>query len=171
MEFVMKTLRGFFLILAVSLVLTGCIGQIMTPYPGAALPDNEPAAATLPVKQEPAAQALDREMALAGFQKGGCGGCHIIPGVPGATGVLGPDLSRMGEIAAERVQGIGYSGKAKTVEAYLMEALQEPDAFISPDCGGNPCQKGLMPASLVEVLSADELNAVMDYLAALPGLK
>jgi nitrite reductase (NO-forming) / hydroxylamine reductase len=164
----MKTLHGFLLILAVSLALSGCIGQIMTPYPGAELPDEEPSATAPPVKQVTAAEPLDLEMALAGFQKGGCGGCHIIPGAPGATGVLGPDLSRMGEVAAERVQGSGYNGKAKTVEAYLLEALQEPDAFLSPECGGSPCQKGLMPASLTEALSDAELKAVIGYLSSLP---
>ena len=167
----MKALNWLFSCLAITLFLSGCIGQIMTPSPGADLPDSEPDATVLPAKQEATAKPLDREMALAGFQKGGCGGCHIIPGAPGAAGVLGPDLSRMGEIAAERVQGSGYRGNAKTVEAYLMEALLEPDAFLSPDCSGSPCQKGLMPASLTEALSEAELDAVIGYLAALPDLE
>jgi len=167
----MKALHWFISILVIPLILTGCIGQIMTPYPGAELPDAEPAAAALPVEQEATAEPLDREMALAGFQKGGCGGCHVIPGVAGATGVLGPDLSRMGEIAAERVQGKGYAGRAISVEGYITEALLEPDAFLSPDCSGNPCQKGLMPASLTEALSEAELKAVIGYLAALPDVE
>jgi cytochrome c1 len=27
------------------------------------------------------------------MQQKGCGGCHTIPGVPGATGAIGPNLS------------------------------------------------------------------------------
>ena len=136
----------------------------MTPYPVA----EPPAAATLSVEQEDTVEPVDRELALSGFQKGGCGGCHVIPG---ATGVLGPDLSRMGKTAAERVQGKGYGGRAISVEGYITEALLAPDAFLSPNCSGNPCPKGLMPSSLSQALSETKLEAVIGYLAALPGVE
>ena len=162
----MRAILLFLSIFAIALTLSACVGEIMTPYP-----DSEPAATNLPVEQMETVEPVNLELALSVFQKGGCGGCHVIPGAPGATGVLGPDLSRMGEIAAERVQGSGYRGKAETVDAYLLEALVEPDAFLSPDCSGNPCQQGLMPVSLTEALSDDELKAVIGYLAALPDLE
>ena len=30
------------------------------------------------------------------FNKGGCAGCHVVPGIPGANGQIGPDLSNIG---------------------------------------------------------------------------
>lgn len=170
----MKALKIPIPLIVAALFLSGCVGQVMTPYPfmeekaaETSQPAAQEAAAEL-VVEETAVEPVDRELALSGFQKGGCGGCHVIPGAPGATGVLGPDLSRMGEIAAERVQGKDYKGKAKTIQEYMTEALLEPDAYLSPDCGGNPCPKGLMPASLTEALSEGEFKAVIGYLSALP---
>ena len=169
----MKALKVFIILILTALILTGCVGQVMTPYPFAEEKAAEtpiPAAAATPeaVAGEAVPEVFDMELALAGIQKGGCGGCHVIPGVEGATGVLGPDLSRIGAVAAERVQGKGYSGKAKTVNEYMTEALLEPDVYLSPDCSGNPCSKGLMPASLTDALDESELEAVIGFLSALP---
>ena len=37
--------------------------------------------------------APDPQEIAAAFQKGGCTACHVIPGIPGAVGTIGPDLS------------------------------------------------------------------------------
>jgi nitrite reductase (NO-forming)/hydroxylamine reductase len=173
-EHPMKALKIPIPLIVAALFLSGCVGQVMTPYPfmeEKAVETSQPAAqeaAAELVVEETAVEPVDRELALAGLQKGGCGGCHVIPGAPGATGVLATDLSRMGEIGAERVQGKGYDGRTISVEGYITEALLEPDAYLSPECGGNPCPKGLMPASLTQALSEGELRAVIGYLSALP---
>lgn len=113
--------------------------------------------------------ATDLQTLTVAFQKGGCGACHIIPGIAGATGTIGPDLSRIGEVAQATLNDKAYTGKAKDVPGYIREALLEPDAFMSSGCPGGVCQKGLMSASLVQTLSEAELAAVIDYLAGLPG--
>jgi len=170
----MKKIRFAVLLVGSLIVLTGCIGQLITPTP-----QDLPAQAqqvsleAQPGQEEQAGQSgvtglYDRELALQGFQKGGCASCHIIPGVPGATGVLGPDLSEIGQVAAQRIGSKEYTGQAENVEEYMEEALLEPDVYLPPDCNGNPCQKGLMPPSLSQVMSETETDAVMAYLAALP---
>ncbi|MBN1453157.1 MAG: c-type cytochrome [Anaerolineales bacterium] len=108
------------------------------------------------------------EVALQALKKGGCGACHAIPGVPGAVGMLGPDLSEIGKVADTRLQSGEYEGSAKTVDEYMSEALVDPNAYLSPDCPTGPCQQGLMP-SFAGTFSEQEIQAVADYLASLPG--
>ena len=64
------------------------------------------------------------EEVVAAFQGGGCIACHVIPGIPGATGNIGPDLSRMGEIAEANLQSSAYTGTADTVDEYVREAIE-----------------------------------------------
>ncbi len=107
--------------------------------------------------------------AAALLQKGGCGACHVIPGVPGAVGVIGPDLSRIGLEAEDILASSGYTGKAADVTAYLRESIVEPDIYLAPDCNGVPCQKGLMTPALAQQFSPAELDAIVAYLASLKG--
>ncbi len=108
------------------------------------------------------------EVAVAAMQRVGCGGCHVIPGVPNANGQIGPDLSAMGQVAAQRLQDPNYKGKAKDPAGYIRESIVEPDAYIAPECPSGPCMKGQMP-NLSGMLSEAELNAIVQYLAALPS--
>ncbi len=117
--------------------------------------------------QKPAG-LYEKELALAAIQKGGCSACHVIPGAAGA-GAIGPDLSEIGAVVKARLEKGEYTGTAKSVEEYLTESIQSPDAFIAPACPSGPCPKGTMPASLAQALSAEELSAVVKYLASLPG--
>ena len=137
----MKTLHGLLFILAVSLFLSGCIGQIMTPYPGAEQPVDETTAATLPVKQEPAAQPLDREMALAGFQKGGCGGCHIIPGAPGATGVLGPISAVWVKLPLNGCRASGTTAKQKPLKRTFWKRCRNRMPFFPRTAAAVPARR------------------------------
>lgn len=134
---------------------------------GNALPESTSAAQ--PTSLSPAASAPDNHaLAAQAIQKGGCSACHTIPGISGAVGTIGPDLSQIAAVAQARMDKGEYTGVAKTVKDYLTESIQSPDAFISPTCPSGPCSKGLMPANLAQTLSADELSAVVDYLAGLP---
>jgi nitrite reductase (NO-forming)/hydroxylamine reductase len=117
---------------------------------------------------EKPAGLYENELALQAFQKGGCSACHVIPGVPGAVGTIGPDLSEIGKVSAERIANGEYTGPAKTAEEYITESIQSPDAFLSPACPTGPCLGGQMPASLAQVFSAAELDGIVKYLASLP---
>ena len=106
--------------------------------------------------------------AIAALQKGGCGACHTIPGVPGAVGNIGPDLSKVGETAAQTIASSEYKGQAKTVADYILESIRQPDAYVVPQCPNGPCTKGTMPAGLAALFSEQELKAVVQYLSQLP---
>jgi len=109
------------------------------------------------------------EDVAAAFQKGGCGACHAIAGIPAAVGVIGPDLSKISEVGAARIADAAYGGSAKTAADYIRESILKPDIFVVADCPSSPCQKGLMPASLMDTLSTEELNVIVRYLSDLPG--
>lgn len=113
--------------------------------------------------------ALEPQAVAAAFAKGGCGACHAVPGIPGAVGTIGPDLSRMTETARTHLADSNFTGKAKTIEEYIRESVLEPDAFVSHDCPTGTCQAGLMPATMSELLTQEEIGLIVEYLAALPG--
>jgi cytochrome c551/c552 len=98
------------------------------------------------------------------FVRGGCGGCHVIPGIAGAEGLIGPNLSDMGEVAGGYLESGEYRGEATTVEEFIHESLVDPNAFIPADCPGGHCQEGLMPGTFSEMYSAEELQEITTYL-------
>ncbi|HSQ40447.1 MAG TPA: hypothetical protein VLM78_09835, partial [Anaerolineales bacterium] len=134
---------------------------------GAAIAESETGQPESASDEKPAG-LYENELAMQGFQKGGCSACHVIPGVPGAVGTIGPDLSEIGKVVTERIEKGEYTGVAKTAEEYITESIQAPDAFLSPACPTGPCLGGQMPASLAQVLSAAELDGIVKYLASLP---
>lgn len=132
---------------------------------------QEPVAPQVEASQEDEVEDSEDEMALAaeGFAKGGCGACHVIPGVKNATGTIGPDLSEIGLIASQQINSPDYEGKAENALAFLHEALLEPDAHLSTDCSGGPCSSGLMPAYTADSLGEDELEAMVKFMSRLPS--
>ena len=104
----------------------------------------------------------------AAFRNGACGACHVIPGIPNAQGMIGPDLSQMGDLAAERIGASEYQGEADSVDAYLRESITDPDIFVPAECPTGPCQPGQMPAKLGNLLSEEQISVIVDYLAGLP---
>ncbi len=132
---------------------------------------ESPRATTAPASvatTAPSAPTSSTELALIAFNKAGCVGCHIIPGVANAKGTIGPDLSNIGQIALQTMQSANYTGKATTVEEYLKESLLEPDLYISTKCSNSPCPAGVMTASLAQSLTPEELAAVIEYLKQPP---
>jgi len=118
-----------------------------------------------PTAAQPAPAGLyGPELALQAFQKGGCGACHIIPGVKGAIGTIGPDLTGISQTAQAALDKGEYHGSAKTVQEFLVESIRQPDAYIAPDCNGAPCQKGLMPSTLADLFNDEEINAMVQFL-------
>ena len=127
--------------------------------------DSAQPEATLPVEPVEQEQAVDMTTVI---EKGGCGACHVIPGVASAVGAIGPDLSEMGPVAQAHLQSGEYSGEAALVEDFIFESLVSPDAFIPTDCPGGDCQAGLMPSNFSEVLTEQEIETITTYLASLP---
>lgn len=134
---------------------------------GAAAAEAETGQPASPSDGKPAG-LYENELALQAFQKGGCAACHVIPGVPGAVGTIGPNLSEIGKVAADRIAKGEYTGMAKTAEEYIAESIEAPDAFLSPACPSGPCAGGQMPATLAQAFSAAELDGIVKYLASLP---
>lgn len=97
------------------------------------------------------------EKAVTAINKGGCLTCHTIPGVPGAVGQVGPNLSKIGMEAAKRREGY-------TALDYIRESILDPGAFTAPECPAGPCAQGVMP---VVALEEAELEAIIKYLATL----
>lgn len=105
---------------------------------------------------------------IAAFQKGACGSCHQISGIPGAVGVVGPDLSDIGSLAEEHIADSAYTGAATNIDEYLHESIADPNLFIAPKCPTGACVPDVMPATLSESLTTDEIDAIVTYLSGLP---
>ncbi len=163
MKFVIKISVVFLL----GLFLTACASATPTPT-------SEPEAPPVsqPEEQEEMTEETD-EVALAvqAFGKGGCGACHVIPGVKNAAGTIGPDLSEIGLTARQQLTGSDYDGNAENVVEYLQEALFDPNAHLSSDCPGGSCPSGLMPSYSDGTLNDAEIDAMINFMARLPGLE
>jgi len=105
---------------------------------------------------------------VAAFQKGACGSCHQISGIPGAVGVIAPNLDGINANAEEYIQDASYTGAATNAEEYIHESILEPNLFITSNCPTGECAPGVMPATLGQTLSSDEINAIVTYLSGLP---
>lgn len=105
---------------------------------------------------------------IAAFQKGACGSCHEISGIPGAVGVIAPNLDGINAAAEEYIQDAAYTGAAANAEEYIHESILDPNLFITPDCPTGECPSGVMPATLSQTLSGDEIDAIVTYLSGLP---
>lgn len=154
----MKTLKIILIILG----LTGLIAFLSTLSLGGNTPPGEE------TSNQPAG-LYNRELALSSFQEGGCGACHIIPGVPNAAGTIGPDLSLIGKYAADLINSPEYTGSAKTAEDFILESINQPDAYLSTDCAGGKCQAGLMPGNFGDKFDAAALQAMVGFMVKLDG--
>lgn len=92
------------------------------------------------------------------FTRAGCPVCHTIPGIPGASGQVGPRLT-LGTSGALRLKDPGYRGQAKTVHDYVVESVLEPGRFVVP---GYPART--MPTWYGSKLSALALEKIATYL-------
>jgi hypothetical protein len=95
------------------------------------------------------------------FTKAGCPVCHTIPGIPGATGQIGPALV-LGTTGPQRLADPGYRGRASTVHDYIVESVLEPGTYV---VSGYPDQ--VMPRWYGQKLSAAALEKMVGYLASL----
>ncbi|MEX2599179.1 MAG: cytochrome c [Dehalococcoidia bacterium] len=87
------------------------------------------------------------------IRNSGCGGCHTIEGVQGASGGTGPELSNVGAVAGDRTD--------LSAEEYIRQSLLDPDAHVVDGFSA-----GVMP-SFEGRLSDEELDQVVEFLASL----
>ena len=106
---------------------------------------------------------------LAAFQKGSCATCHAIPGIPNAAGVIGPGLASINSDAQSLIDSGTYPGKAKNPGDFVRESIQTPDLYLRETCPSGPCVPGVMPSTLKDTLTEDEINAIAYYLTGLPA--
>ncbi len=101
-----------------------------------------------------------RDLAIAVMTETGCNSCHVTPGLPDfGGGMLGPDQTFMGDVAATRREGY-------TAEEYIRESIVDPNAFIVEECPLGQCLE-VMPQSYGDLFSEEELEAVVAYLVSL----
>lgn len=93
------------------------------------------------------------------FAKAQCVSCHTIPGIPGATGTIGPKLVE-GTNAPIRIKDKEYKGTAKTTPEYIMESIVNPSAYVV-----KPFPDNTMPKVFGQKLSAGALKKIVDYLS------
>jgi len=121
---------------------------------------------TFPVSSAPSS---DDPQVIAAFQKGACGSCHVIPGIPNAAGVIAPDLSNVHLAALKYFDDGSYTGKAETAEEYIHESIIDPNLFVAPKCPTGACAPNIMPATLKDSLTTDEVDVMVKYLNGLPA--
>jgi hypothetical protein len=91
----------------------------------------------------------------------GCTSCHQI-GALGEAHKVGPDLSNIGVEAESRIAGLD-------AEAYLRQAILEPNAHIVADCPNGPCLPNIMPRDYATRLTPEQLTVIIDYLLTMRG--
>lgn len=92
------------------------------------------------------------------FTRPGCPVCHIIPGIPGANGQVGPPLI-MGTTGKQRISDADYHGDATSVREYIVESVLEPERFVVRGYPGHT-----MPTWYGSRLSALALEKMASYL-------
>jgi cytochrome c oxidase subunit 4 len=82
-----------------------------------------PPTKTVPPPDTPTPPPSELTDGAAIFVQRGCGGCHVIEGLPGAVGVTGPEMTGIGSRAGTRVAGL-------SAEDYIRQSVEEPEAFV-----------------------------------------
>lgn len=93
------------------------------------------------------------------FVKAQCVACHIIPGIPGAMGTIGPKLT-MRTHAPARIKDKAYGGKATTVREYISESILYPSVYVTKGYPDNN-----MPKVFGTKLSGVAIDKMVNYLA------
>lgn len=95
------------------------------PAPGGPAPANPPQPA--PAGGDPAVGAML-------IQQKGCGGCHTIPGIPGASGTIGPNLA--GVASRNRIAGGAVPNNGPNdLKAWIMNPPALKPGTIMPNLG------------------------------------
>lgn len=93
------------------------------------------------------------------FARAQCVVCHIIPGIPGATGTIGPKLA-MRSTTPVRLKDTAYKGKAKSVREYVTESILHPNAYVV-----KTYPYAIMPTVYGTKLSGLAIDKMVNYLS------
>lgn len=94
------------------------------------------------------------------YQSQGCLGCHAV--TEDAGYVVGPTMVGMVERAEAIISDPAYTGEATTAEAYIREAILNPNIYITE--GYEP----IMPATYESTLTPAQIEAIVNYIETLP---
>jgi nitrite reductase (NO-forming) len=72
-------------------------------------------------------------------------------------------------LADEHIKSGEYTGSATTAEEYIHESIVDPNVFLAPKCPTGACLPNVMPATMSETLTTDEINSITTYLKGLPA--
>lgn len=81
-----------------------------------------------------------------------CATCHAIDGVPFAVGQVGPNLTQIGSMQDAD---------------FIRDSIINPNAVIAETCPTGPCQPDVMPQNFGELLTEQQLDALVRYLSSL----
>ncbi len=127
------------------------------------LPSPDPTPPQLRQEQVPLVAGTEPLPQL--FIKAGCPVCHMIPGIPGAHGKVGPRLT-LKTTGPKRIVDPGYTGEAETVKEYIIESILKPRAYVVE---GYPDRT--MPTWYSRKLTAQALERIAAYLEVQSGLE
>jgi len=71
-------------------------------------------------------------------------------------------------MAEEHINDAAYTGTAATVEEFLHESIVDPNLLLAPNCPTGACAPNVMPATMSQTLTTDEINSIVNYLSGLP---
>jgi mono/diheme cytochrome c family protein len=129
----------------------------------ASAPTTAPADAQARPDEEGQPEAPSEDVLALGaevFATQGCGACHTLEGV--SQGMVGPSLTDLPAVAPDRAAATGVADAA----AYVRRSIVAPNDYIVDECPTGPCPPGTMPANFGQVLSNEELDALVQYLLA-----
>lgn len=144
--------------------LGGCLeDRVTAPPPVEPVTDppetgSEPTPAEAPAAPAGGLVATGQQIFLTGQGEGAataCFTCHTIDGVPGATGLLGPDLTHIGTEAATRQPGV-------SADDYLRQSITDPEGFVAE--GVERAVPGLMLPALTAGLTDGDVDALVAFL-------
>lgn len=109
----------------------------------------EPGRSAPPMRQVPGGNAALGREALARY---GCGGCHVIPGIPAARSLVGPPLTHYGQRGF--VAGV-VSNSADNLIKWIVDPPAVDPQTAMPRLGVTPTEARHMAAYLYTVGGAD----------------
>ncbi len=144
---------------AIALVCLSVIWALRAPSPQ----DMSSKVVEVPVTSDKVPLVTGEEPIIDLLTHAGCAVCHVIPGIPGAHGHVGPPLI-LGTTGTQRLKDPTYHGEAKTVHEYIAESVLDPQRFVVQ---GYPEQT--MPTWYGSKLSALALEKIATYLEQQTG--
>ena len=91
------------------------------------------------------------------FVSRGCGGCHVIEGLTGAVGVIGPEMTGIASRAGTRAE---TCEPGMSAEDYIRESIEKPEACIVPGYDN-------VMQPLRGMMSDEEFDILVEYLLTL----